>query len=339
MRAALGTAHVSGRIGTLILHSGLVQAIGVFLAAGSGLPPTCTTGRLTLVGSTAFAPSAAQIGQAYRHSCPGAVISVQADGTFNGLNELNGAGGRGPQAAASQIAMSDGPAPSGYPALIAHPVGVIVFTLVVNKHTGVFRLSTRQLREIFRGTVTNWHQLGGADLPVSIISRDPESGTRRAFDQQVLGGPEPAFSSYDCVHKNADPGAAVLRCEEPGTAQLLQDVARVPGAIGYAESSDVAQDASPQVQRAELDGLSADIGVVGTGPGRYHFWTVEELYTYGSPPPGSLAAGFLNYLLDSYAGKDILRGRGYIPCADPGAGTLVRPLCPAPPVTAGPAGG
>ena len=153
------------------------------------------------------------------------------------------------------------------------------------------------------------------------------------------GGPEPAFSSYDCVHKKADPGAPVLRCEEPGIAQLLQDVARVPGAIGYAESSDVAQDASPQVQRAELDGLSADIGVIGTGPGRYHFWTVEELYTYGSPPAGSPASGFLNYLLGSYTARDILRGRGYIPCADPGGGTLVRSLCPGQPVAAGPAGG
>lgn len=280
------------------------------------------------MGSTAFAPTATQIGQAFRGVCHGAVISVQADGTFNGLNELNGTGARSAQAAAGQIAMSDGPAPSGYPALVGHPVGVIVFTLVVNRQAGVFQLTTPQVRAIFGGTFTNWRQLGGANLPIRIVGRSADSGTRRAFDERVLGGAEPGFSSYDCVHKNAAPAAPVIRCEEPGTQQLLQAVARVPGSIGYAEASDVAQYASPQVQRVDLDGLSADIGAIGTGPGKYHFWTVEELYTYGSLPADSLAMNFLSYLHSSYTAKDILRGRGYIPCADERV-NLVRGLCPA----------
>ncbi|MBO0807109.1 MAG: substrate-binding domain-containing protein [Actinobacteria bacterium] len=313
---------VFGGAATLLL-SGLLT--GVFLATGTSLPSACGSGQLTLLGSTAFAPSARQIGQAYRHVCPGVTVGVQANGTFNGLNELNSTGARHPRAAAAEIAMSDGPAPSGYPALVAHPVGVIVFTLVVNRHTGVFRLTTAQVRGIFKGTITNWRQLGGADLPISIISRDPESGTRRTFGQKVLDAAEPGFSSYDCVHKNADPGAPVIRCEEPSTSVLLQDVARVPGAIGYAEASDVSQLASPQVQRVALDGLSADTGAVGYGRTQYHFWTVEQLYTYGSPPAGSLAAGFLGYL-NSFAARDILRGRGYLPCADQG-GSLRRVAC------------
>jgi hypothetical protein len=114
------------------------------------------------------------------------------------------------------------------------------------------------------------------------VSRDAESGTRRAFDQKVPGGPELNFSSYDCVHKNADPSSPIVSCQEPSTMTLLQNVAAIPGAIGYAETSDVAQFGNASIQSVEIDGLGADIGAVGNGPGHYRFWTVEYLYSYGS---------------------------------------------------------
>jgi ABC-type phosphate transport system substrate-binding protein len=300
-----------------LLFVGLLS--GIFLATGTRVPSACIAGRLTLEGSTAFAPAARQIGRAYRGSCHSANISVVADGTFAGLQTLAGAG---TQAAASQVAISDGPAPSGYPALLPHPVGVIVFTVVVNKQTGVFRLTTHELREIYQGAITNWRQLGGADLPIRIVSRDAESGTRRAFDQKVLGGPELNFSSYDCVHKNADPSSPVVSCQEPSTTTLLRNVAAIPGAIGYAETSDVDQFGNANIQSVEIDGLGADIGAVGNGPGHYHFWTVEYLYSYGTPPGGSLAAAFIHYM-NSYAAKDILRSEGYIPCSDQGLSQAV----------------
>lgn len=63
---------------------------------------------------------------------------------------------------------------------------------------------------------------------------------------------------------------------------LLQNVAAIPGAIGYAETSDVAQFGNANIQSVEIDGLGADIGAVGNGPGHYRCWTVEYLYSYGS---------------------------------------------------------
>jgi phosphate transport system substrate-binding protein len=98
---------------------------------------------------------------------------------------------------------------------------------------------------------------------------------------------------------------------------LLQNVAAIPGAIGYAETSDVAQFGNANIQSAEINGLGADIGAVGNAAGDYHFWTVEYLYSYGTPPGGSLASAFIHFMT-SYAAKDILRGQGYIPCNDRG---------------------
>jgi phosphate transport system substrate-binding protein len=314
-----------GGLATLPL-AGLLAGLLVSL----GTPPgsQCVSGSLELQGSTAFAPAAESIASQYMASCHAAHISVSGTGSVSGLNELAGEGAHSSRAAASQIAMSDGPAPAGaaYKPLYGTPVGVIIFTLVVNRDTRVASLSTAQVGAIFAGTVTNWRQLGGPALPIRIVSRYPDSGTRRAFDQYVLhGATEPQPSSFDCTDKNEIPDSPVIICEEPTTQALLQTVASVPGAIGYAESSDADSYTGQGVQLVELNGLQDTFGDIGTGPGKYPFWTVEYLYTYGAPASGSLAGKFLTYM-GTYTAKDLLRLEGYTPCVD-GPQNLMSTLC------------
>ena len=295
-----------------------VQA-GITFGQGPSASSSCASGRLTLEGSTAFAPVAQQIGQAYASMCRGASISVSAIATFNGLNAVNSAvHGSGTQ----QIAMSDGPAPDGYPALVGHPVAVIIFAVVVNKAASVYNLTVPEIRGIFAGTIANWRQVGGADLPVRIVARVSGSGTRRAFDEKVLDGSEPAFSSYNCLSRDAVPDSPVVKCEATDTGTLLQRVNDIPGAIGYAQISDAASYAN--VASVKLGGWDPVIGAVERGA--YPFWTVEYLYTYGSPAPGTLAAAFLTYM-NSDTSKDILRSQAYTPCVDQHE-TLAGPLCP-----------
>ena len=311
-----------------------VQA-GITFSQTPALPSGCASGHLALEGSTAFAPAAQEIGKAYTTVCDSATVSVSAIATFNGLNAVATAGSAGEPLAmakapapqtATQIAMSDGPAPSGYPTLVGHPVAVILFAVVVNKQAGVYNLTTAQLRGIFLGTITNWKQIDGVNLPIRIVARTTASGTRRAFDQKVLGGQaEPPFSSYDCISKNAVPASRVIRCEVSDTSTLLQRVNAIPGAIGYAQISDAAT--YPNIEPIKINGWDSTIGDVEQG--FYPFWTVEYLYTSGSPARGSLAADFLSYMR-SATSSDILRGDDYTPCVDRGQ-SLMSTLCKSPP--------
>jgi phosphate transport system substrate-binding protein len=299
--------------------------LGLLVSIGTPPGSQCAGGSLLLEGSTAFAPAAQSIATQYMASCHGAHITVDGTSSLAGVTTLATDGERDPQAA---IAMSDGPAPGGslYTPLHATPVGVIIFSLVVNTDTHVASLTTAQVRGIFSGTYRNWSQLGGPDLPIRIVSRVPDSGTRRAFDQFVLGGStEPQQSSYDCVDKNEIPNSPVTLCQEPTTQALLKSVARVNGAIGYGESGDVTDYRGGDVQPVELNRLQATFGNVGTGSEQYPFWTVEYLYTYGSPSAGSLAAKFLSYS-STFTGKEILKANGYTLCVD-GSQSLMRTLC------------
>ena len=311
--------------GSVLLLLAGIQA-GITFSQGAALPSYCASGRLSLSGSTAFAPTAQQIASSYTAVCRGAAISVSPNATFNGLNAVaaqDDAGHPGPaDPGTEQLAMSDGPVPAGYPTLSGHPVAVILFAVVVNKGTHVFNLTTAQLRGIWLGTITNWKQLGGPDRPISIVARTTASGTRRTFDERILGGQaEPPFSSYNCVDKNAAPASPVTRCEVTDTRTLLQRVNSIPGAIGYAQVSDAA--AYPNVSSIKINGSDSAISAVKAGA--YPFWTVEYLYTAGPPAPGSLAADFLDYLKNVTA-SDILHGADYTPCTDRGQ-SLMNTLC------------
>jgi ABC-type phosphate transport system substrate-binding protein len=305
-----------------------IQA-GITFSQAPTLPAYCASGRLSLSGSTAFAPTAQEIASTYTAACRGAAVSVSPIATFNGLNAVAAQDGDGQsgtagpaEPGAEQMAMSDGKAPAGYPALKGNPVAVILFAVVVNKGTGTYNLTSAQLRDIWLGTITNWKQLHGPDLPISIVARTPASGTRRTFDDKVLGGrAEPPFSSYNCVTKNAVPASLVTRCEVTDTRTLLERVNSIPGAIGYAQVSDAAT--YPNVSAIKIDGGDPTISAVEAGA--YPYWTAEYLYTLGTPAPGSIAADFLGYLR-SVTASDILRSADYTPCVDRGQ-SLMNTLC------------
>ena len=231
-----------------------------------------------------------------------ASISVAGTATFNGLNALASPAGT------VQVAMSDGTAPAGYSGLVGHPVGVIIFAVVVNRQARVFNLTTPQLRGIFQGGITNWRQAR---------RREPARLDRRAGEH--VGHParvrlegtrrhRPPASSYDCLTKNAIPSSPVTRCEVGDTGTLLQRVNTIPGAIGYAQISDAASYAN--VEKVAINGWAAGIRPVEQGA--YAFWTVEYLYTEGQPAAGSLTAAFLAYM-KSVTAVDILHGDDYTP--------------------------
>jgi ABC-type phosphate transport system substrate-binding protein len=312
--------------GSVLLLLFGIQA-GITFSQASTLPSYCANGKLSLEGSTAFTPTAQQIASAYTSVCRGATISVSGISTYNGLNEVAAQGNAGQPSAANpppeQVAMSDGPKPVGYNALVGNPVGVIYFSVVVNKgSTNVYSLTTAQLRGIFLGRITNWKQVGGPNLPIKVVARTPTSGTRATFDRTILGGQaEPAFTSYNCLTNNAVPSAKFIRCEEADTGTLLQKVNTIPGAIGYAQISDAS--GYRNVSEVKINGWDANLGDVEQN--LYPYWTVEYLYTLGTPAPGTLEWEFLHYI-NGTASDDVLRTNDYTPCVDRGE-SLMHSLC------------
>ncbi|MBZ6081607.1 substrate-binding domain-containing protein [Streptomyces olivaceus] len=311
-------------LASLILVSATQSAFT--LAGGDEAAPLdCTTGTLHLSGSTAFAPVLREAAKRYEETCPEAHIPLTATsfkGSVDGLGALAAAGadarlpdGRG---LGSRLTFSDGPKSDGRPRLLPRPVALSLFTLVVHPDAGVEDLSLKQVRDIYAGTVTNWSQVRGNDVPIHLVSRNPGSGTRTTLEQQVLdGGGPPRVTTADCAGLDRDrPG----RCEVGSTGTLLDTVAATPGALGHSEVGAAA--AHDDVRQIRIDGYPATLE--GADQGAYPYWQTEIAYTYGEPPADSIAAGFLRYLADE-VGKDIIRAEGHRPCSELDKPLLCRP--------------
>ncbi|MDI3407813.1 PstS family phosphate ABC transporter substrate-binding protein [Streptomyces cavernicola] len=290
-----------------------VTALSTLIVVGGDRPPMgCAEGRLTVIGSTAFKPVAEELADKYEKDCPGSEITVDAHGSAPGINELDEAGGKS-SASPALVAFSDGPKPSGRPQLRENRVAVSSFAMVLNDRVPLKNLSLSDLRRVYSGEVRTWRELdpGLPALPVVLVSRNSNSGTRAVFQRRILRGFEEEPSSADCRTKD-NPKAPLVRCEADSTEQLLDSVADVPGAIGYAELRSAT--VPKGLHRLSLDGAAPTIEDVADSA--YPFREIEHAYTYGRPPADSLVSSFLNYTVRG-SGQDVIRTHGHVPCASP----------------------
>ncbi|WP_308121295.1 substrate-binding domain-containing protein [Paractinoplanes bogorensis] len=301
-RSRIGTSRRAMMLIAFLVVLVVAQSL-VFLRSDTRTPLDCAEGRLAISGSTAFEPVIREAARSYQDVCPAAEFAFEMRGSGEGLLALDQSG---------ELAFSDGEKPDGMPGLVARPIAFVLFTLVVNADTGVKDLTTAQIRRLYRGEIGNWKEIGGADEAVRLISRNPGSGTRAAFQRRVLGGVrEPGSNSDNC--RDRDPGtpAGVVRCARNSTEDVLRAVADTPGALGYSELGAATGRSGSALVR--IDGHPATVD--DADHGTYPFWETELGYTFGDPDAHSLAASFLRYLTNQ-VGADIIRAHGDRPCAE-----------------------
>jgi ABC-type phosphate transport system substrate-binding protein len=298
-----------GLVGFLVAV--VLAQLTVSLWNNDSAPLDCAKGRLSVTGSTAFEPVVREAADNYAATCPGASFGFDMRGSGEGLRN----------ATPDTVAFSDGEKPDGHPKLLPRPIAFFLFSLAINEEAGVEDLSVDQIRRIYRGEIVNWRDVGGNDLPVRLVSRNPGSGTRTTFQRRILGGArEPGSNSDDC--RALDPGApaGVVRCARDSTREVLDAVAATAGALGYSEVGAAAD--HDDVLLVRIGGHRATLD--DADHGAYPFWETEYAYTFGEPAADSLAASFLRYLTNQ-VGQDVIRSYGNRPCADLDNPALCRP--------------
>ncbi len=239
---------------------------------------------ITAVGSSALQPLVETVAETYQTEFPGRFINVQGGGSGTGLSQV--------QSGAVDIGNSDlfAEEKSGIDAaaLVDHKVAAVGITPIVNKKVGVENIAMEDLKNIFLGEITNWKEVGGADLEIVLLNRAAGSGTRGTFEKWVLDGQ---------TAKRAQ--------EQDSSGMVRQIVADTPGAISYVAFSYVTKD----VATLSIDDVApTDENVMAN---KWIIWSYEHMYTKGEP--GSLTKDFMEYILSDEIQDNVVGKLGYIP--------------------------
>lgn len=240
---------------------------------------------ITAVGSSALQPLVEAAGEQYSAENLGKFINVQGGGSGTGLSQI--------AADAVDIGNSDifAEESDGIDAdkLVDHRVAVVGITPIVTPGTGVSDVTLEELQGIFTGEITNWSELGGIDLPITVLNRSSGSGTRATFERWVLG----------------DDLKSIVSQEQESSGTVRQIVSNTPGTISYVAFSYVNDD----VQPLSINGIEPTDENVYTND--WVIWSYEHMYTNGEPT--GLTKDFLDYMLSEEVQGSLIEALGYIP--------------------------
>ena len=116
--------------------------------------------------------------------------------------------------------------------------------IIVHPDNNLADIDIETLAKVYKGEITNWSELGGADGEIVLIGREPNSGTRDGFES---------------ITDTKD--ACKYRQELTSTGDVIAAVASNPNAIGYASLSAL----KDTVKALTVDGIAPTEATVKDG--------------------------------------------------------------------------
>lgn len=167
-------------------------------------------------------------------------------------------------------------------------------SIIVNPKNTVSKLTREQVEGIFTGKITNWKQVGGADMKIIAYSRESSSGTYEFFKEHVMA--------------NKNYASSVLNM--PATGAIVQSVSQTPGAIGYVGLAYM----EPTVKdlKISMDKGKTFVDATLANAKNKTYGIIRPLYYYYTKTTETKVKKFVDFIL-SKEGQAIVEQVGYVP--------------------------
>ena len=175
-----------------------------------------------------------------------------------------------------------------------HPVAWDALAIIVNKSNKVNSLTTKQVKAIYKGKITDWSQVGGKKGPIHLFTRKGKvSGVGYAIRQYLFQNSDEDFVS-DYVVRSSGP--------------LEKAAEKDPFAMGI---TGVSSARKRDVKIIGFDGKTPTYQNVKDG--KYGLY--RPLYLVSSPVPSKKVKAFIDFA-ESEEGKEIIRKNKTVPYTD-----------------------
>ena len=272
----------------------IMQKLGIAILM-AGIVASASAGSITVKGSDTMVILAQKWAETYMGAHPGVKIQVTGGGTGTGFaalqnqtTDLCNASRKAKAAEIGNCVKAFGKRPTEY------KVALDGLSVYVSADNALKELSVAQVSDIFTGKIKNWKDVGGADAPITVYSRENSSGTYEFFKEHVLKGADFAASAQTM----------------PGTAAVLQAVAKDKLGIGYGGAAYGAgakhlairkDDTSPALEPTEENVIA----------GKYPIWRHLFIYVNPALDKGEVAQ-YLTWIR-SDDGQKVVKDVGYFP--------------------------
>jgi phosphate transport system substrate-binding protein len=243
---------------------------------------------VVMKGSTTVLPIAQATLEAYMKANMGVNISLSGGGSGEGIKAmLDGStdianSSREIKPAEVDLAKTKGINP------VETVVAIDAIVPIVNPKNSVKNLSVDQLSLIYKGTITNWKEVGGENLEIVVISRDSSSGTFEAWGELVLKGAK------------VSPRAQL----QASNGAIVQAVSKNKYAIGYIGLGYI----DKTIKALTVNGIKASEKTALSK----EYPVSRFLYMYTNGAPKGETAKFIKFVL-SPAGQALVKKEGFVP--------------------------
>ena len=275
------------------LNKTLLSAAITILIASTALAGSPS--KITVKGSDTLVVQAQKWAEIYMNQKSDVKIQVTGGGTGTGFaalqnqtTDLCNASRKIRAAEIAECIKAFGKRPTEYKVCLD---GLSVYVAAENP---VKELTMDQLMLIFTGKTKNWKEIGGNDAPITVYSRENSSGTYEFFKENVLQGKDFAARAQTM----------------PGTASVLQAVAKDKNGIGYGGAAYGAgakhlaikkTDSSPAIEPTEENVVK----------GIYPIWRYLFVYVNPALDKGDIAS-YLTWIRGD-EGQKVVKEVGYFP--------------------------
>ena len=260
----------------------------ILIALCALLPVSASAGAVTVKGSDTMVILVQRWAEGFMKKNPGTRMQVTGGGSGTGIAALiNGT---------TEIAASSRPikeaevdklrtrfSTTGAETAVAKD-GV---TFYVHESNGLSSLTMEQLKGIYLGDITDWKEVGGKPGKIVVYSRENSSGTYVFVKDNLLKGDDFAATAQTL----------------PGTAAVVNAVAKEPNGIGYGGAA-----YSKGIKELQVNGVDPTMENIKSGK----YPLSRDLYFYTRAKPGGEAKAFIDYAL-SAEGQEIVTKTGYFP--------------------------
>lgn len=262
---------------TFLITALLILSFGTLAVAGEALD---------INGSTTVEPIIQKAVELYQAQHPDVTLTVSATGSGDGIKAL--IEGHANIAMASRkikdkevtFAEEKGIAP--YEIV----VGLDALLAVVHPDNPVAALTKEQLQKIYTGEITNWSEVGGPDMDITVFSRESSSGTYGTWQGKVVGKENRVVQSAQMTNSNGS---------------MVEKVANNPKAIGYIGVGYLDE----RTKAVTVDGVSYEDFA------NYPLGRTLQLYTNGEPT--GVVKDFIDFVLSPEGQEKCVKAAGYLP--------------------------